>query len=257
MHEQPRRANGQFGETTREEAEVDLLGTPAVPQGSFLFPPIVHTAAEAIAFWERVEIPDEICMKAQSWYVSDFQRAVDEGPESAWLDGDGPLVWQYYEPRHPRPDPADTAATAAWEAEKNAWGEKFCEDLREALRSRPEYIDPRDVRQFAKVIGLIGAANTLPEAEAEKVRHEHMVELTDGPDTVFNINLRRGLFGFGEALRNPHNFDPDIKHTNFVKGIATAMTNISHEQRELLLGEFANVNDNLVKVADVAIATRR
>lgn len=256
MHEQPRRANGQFGETTREEAEIDLLGGPAVPQGSFLFPPIVHTAAEAIAFWERVEIPDEICMKAQSWYVSDFQRAVDEGPESVWLDGDGPLVWQYYEPRHPRPDAADTAATAAWEAEKNAWGEKFCEDLRETLRSRPEYIDPRDVRQFAKVIGLIGAANTLPEAEAEKVRHEHMVELTDGPDTVFNINLRRGLFGFGAALRNPRNFDPDKQRDDQVLAIAYALGLNADEQRATLLGEFANVNDNLVKVADVVIQTR-
>lgn len=262
MHEQPRRANGQFGETARDEAVVDLslVPVPKVPQGSFLFPPIVHTAEEAIAFWENVDIPDEICMKASAWYVADFQRVVDQGPDGLWIDGQGPVVWAYWEIENPRPDASDEVATAAWEAEKQQWGARFVAELRETLRNRPQYIDPRDVRQFVKTIGLVGSANTLPADEAYRLRHGHLIELTTGTDTMWNTNLNNGLFGFGEALRNPANFDPAKRINDQTTDIIVGIGRELDEQRGALSGamreEFGNVNDNLVTVADVVIQTR-
>lgn len=257
MHEQPRRSNGQFGETLRDEAAVDLsaVPTPAVPQGSFLYPPIVHTAEEAVAFWENVEIPDEICMKASAWYVGDFQRVIDEGPEGLWIDGRGPAAWAYWEVQNPRPDESDPAAVAAWEAQKAAFGAEFVNGLRETLRSRPQHLDPRDVRQFVKTIGLVGSANTLSAAEAEKIRHGHYIELTTGTDTVWNTNLNNGLFGFGEALRNPGNFDPEQRLSRQTADIVVAVGRELDASGAALRDEFGNVNDNLVKVADVVIRT--
>lgn len=249
MTEQPRRVNGQFAEVARDEATVSLV--PHIPVGSFLYPPILHDADTAILFWENEDIPDEVLHKCSSLYVAHWAATADYGAASLWEENLGPD----WEAAHPAP--TDPSRRAAWEAERERARDAFVPDLNEALRNRPEVLDPRDVRQAAKAIGLIGAAQTLPPEQAEIVRR-HPIELTTGIHTVREVNLRLGLFDFGNALRYPGNYqsqgDAGRDERMAVAILTAVQAAVGSSQREIL-GEIGKVNDNVIKTAEIVVDT--
>ena len=248
MTEQPRRSNGQFGEVSRDEATVSLAPVPAVPPGSFLYPPILRNADDAIAFWEQEEIPDEVLNKCRAMYVAQFQATVDYGPEEMW---EGPIGARYDE-EHPMP--SDPTAQEAWREERERYGAQYVNGLRETLRGRPEFLDPRDVRQLAKVVGYIGTAMTLPREEGDRLR-EHGVELTTGRFTVREINTNYGLFAIGEYLRDPDRYDEAKRDERLTMAVAAVVNVALAHQSGQIREEFGNVNDNVRQTAQIVIDT--
>lgn len=196
----PRERDGKYAPYAQPElGETPLSGQ--VPQGSFLFPPILHSAAEAIAFWESAEIPDTVCMNTSGEYVAQWAATVEEFPQALW-DNQCGRAWDRANPR-----PADPAQADQWEERRQVAGETFIREQTERLKARPEYLEPRDVRQMCKVIGLNGSRRSLPESERELI-NEHPIELTTGTTTVAQANNDYGLGQFAYRVRDPVVYDP-------------------------------------------------
>lgn len=226
-----RRDNGQFGRQERGEADVALLNPP---RGSFLYPPILHTAAEAIAFWESVDIPDDVLQKTASAYVAQWATVTQHGARLYW-ENRFEREWEAESPQ-----PADRSRMEAWLDAKNRAQVAFENQWSETLRNRPEYLDPRDVRQVAKVVGLIGTPLSDPAERA--VMRDHPIELTTGWTTVGDVNLITGAPYFGDAVQNPANYMTGVDDQRIADIVAKAL----EQQRQVLRTEFGQVNDNIV-----------
>lgn len=182
---QPRSGNGQFAEFVHAPAPDDIA-LPQPKQGSFLFPPILRNAEEAIAFYEHVEIPDEVCQKVRSEYEAQWQVAVDYGPEG---------VWELVRVEREKDGlPADDQARA-----------EFVVEWRQKMRDRPETLDVRDVRAAARVIGLAAAASHLPEEDRNAVA-VHPIETTGGDLTTREYHRSLGLAYISNAVTDPDSY---------------------------------------------------
>lgn len=93
---------GQFAPDSRREADTRLANTP-VPDGSYRHPPRFDSADQIAAFWNRVEIPDQVLDKLDAYYqkttgtypAAKIQFAIDvqmdkegKGHRSYWADYD-------------------------------------------------------------------------------------------------------------------------------------------------------------------------
>lgn len=225
-----RRPNGQFGHQERAEGDVGVL---SVPRGSFLYPPILHTAREAIAFWESVDIPDEVLQKTASAYVAQW-AVVSQNAAHFYWDDRFESEWEAENPQ-----PTDRGRMEAWLDAKNRAQVAFENHWTETLRARPEYLDPRDVRQVAKAVGLLGTPIADPEERA--LMRAHPIELTTGWSTVGEVNLVSGAPYFGGTILNPANYSAEDD-----KRIADIVARALEQERANLRSEFGTVNDNIV-----------
>jgi hypothetical protein len=160
-------------------------------QGSYLYPPILHSTLEAIAFWESVEIPDKVCDEVARQYDTQWQAVIDFLPLQ---------MWQHAVRAEREADGEDVSEEAH---------QQFVDEWRAKLTVRPTVLDPRDVRAAAKVIGLVSAKKALPEAERHHI-DDHQVETTDGYTSVRDYNLGMGLAFFGATVTDPATYRTDV-----------------------------------------------
>jgi hypothetical protein len=226
-----------WGEETTGEADVDLH--IEAKHGSYLYPPILHNAAEAIAFWENVEIPDEVCDKVASQYVAQW-RAVTE-----YLPGQ---MWDYGF-RAQREAAGEDVSEEARNRFVDEWSDKFA--------ARPEVMDPRDVRVAAKVIGMIATKQTLPDEERRYIDN-YEVETTNGLTTVRDYNLDQGLAYFGTAVTDPSTYRKDIDgELARLRVLLEEVKGEVGESREATDGVVRHVGEQLVDMIALSAQGRR
>lgn len=225
-----------WGQEPTAEADVDLhIGHK---QGSYLYPPILHNAAEAIAFWENVEIPDEVCDQVASQYVAQWKAVTDYLPGQMWDYG--------------------------FRAQREAAGEDVSDDAREQFiaewtdkfASRPEVLDPRDARVAAKVIGMTATKQALPEDERRYI-DDYPVETTKGITTVRDYNLGQGLAYFGASISDPSTYRKDIDgELAKIRMLLEQVNSNVDETRDATDGVVRHVGTQLVDMIEAAAHRR-
>lgn len=193
---QPRDNAGRYAETERDVVDIDL--TP-VPQGSFLFPPIMTTRDEVVAFYEHVEIPDEVLMKIASNYVANRQELKPVNARIWWVENE-------------RSFRADYSGADVSDEARDAYVAK----LEETWSSLPDYLDPRDARAAAKAIGIARAAQSISDAQEWTATWLHEVETTKGPASVHDLTRDWGLYRFSDIVTNPVAYDPEARMRELV-----------------------------------------
>ena len=226
-----------WGSEATAEADVDLL--IEAKHGSYLYPPILHNAAEAIAFWENVEIPDEVCDKVASQYVAQWQAVTNFLPLQMWQYG-------FREQREARGEDVSEAAH-----------QQFVDEWRAKFASRPDHLDPRDVRVAAKVIGMTATKRTLPEDEQRYI-DDYEIETTTGITTVRDYNLDQGLAYFGSSISDPSTYRKDIDgELAKIRLLLEEVKGDVGESRDATDGVVRHVGEQLVDMIEAAGRSRR
>ena len=185
MTEQARERNGQFAAMPLSEVDATLH---VAPKGSYLFPDFLDQADEVVAFYDRVEIPDEVCMHVSKSFKASRPAVADVYPQHYWDNVE--LAWRE---RHGE----DTSEAAERE---------FVTSYADRLRQLPDALDPRDARVAAKVIGMNDAAYQLNDAEADLVRNV-LVETSAGEKTMREAYRDWALGMFAVSTVDPDTYN--------------------------------------------------
>lgn len=226
---QPRTGDGRFSETERPAVDLDL--TP-VPQGSFLFPAILEDAKQTIAFFERVEISDDVCMKVSSSYVAS-REVTQRSDETEW--------WDDAEKPFRERNGIDVSDRAR---------DEYLVEARDAWTNLPEYLDPRDARAAAKVIGMMkSAAGNLDRAERDVVG-SHLVATTTGPVPARDLFRNWGLGAFENAIVDPSAYDQDAKLRQFAAELSGQVAAGDERTRAEIAEELAKTRAEISREAE-------
>lgn len=184
MSEQPRERDGRFAAMPLGEVDATLH---VAPKGSYLFPDFLDQADEVVAFYDRVEIPDEVCMHVSKSFKLSRPAVPDVYPQHYWDNVE--LSWRE---RHGE----DTSEAAERE---------FVASYADRLRQLPDALDPRDARVAAKVIGMNDAAYQLPVEEADMVRNT-LVETSAGEKSMREAYRDWALGMFAVSTVDPETY---------------------------------------------------
>lgn len=195
---------GQFAALLRRESPV-ALNRPV--EGTFLFPPPMRTAAEAIEFWTQVAIPDQALARMHLEYRNSVGKAREEwaAPAWSWHERDR---WLDQNPRPP--SDAHPEALAEWKAAEKASEDAYARRLQERLGTMPEELDRTDARPLFRAAAMLLTAydGGLPRTERRKVA-DHVLEFAAGPRSVADAAVETGLVGIATRFVTPENYDRD------------------------------------------------
>lgn len=210
---------GQFAASARGEAEgVSLTAL----DGSFLYPPKFHTAAEVIEFWSRVEVPDAVLARADRTYADAYQGMLHEWPDVAW-DIVGEDAWTRSNPR-----PADENERQAWEARRDEAQAACVAQMREAINTAPERLNRRDLRPIVRACAMVESA-LLDLSDSEvRIVEAHPIRLTAGETTVLDAVSRTAMIGLRSGFS-----DPDL----YTRSLVADTDQADHEVDETPVGE--------------------
>ncbi len=187
MTEQPRHPDGRYGPFLLSEADAALV---VPPKGSYLFHDVLGSADAVVAFYDTVDIPDEVCMKLTEHYAAARASGTRGYPDFLWDNSERPM--------------RDRAGRDTSEEARRA----FVDEYELHLNNLPATLDPRDVRVAAKVIGMNDAARYLRAPEDSMVRAT-LVHTTNGDKTVREVFREWGLGMFSPTIVDPETYRAD------------------------------------------------
>lgn len=245
--EAARQASGQFGPDVAEEADVARLGLAPVPNGSYLYPPVLHTAVEAIAYFEQVEIPDRVMEQASARH----QYETKNPPDAERLRAMRKAIGAEYDRRYPHGGGPDREA--------------YIDDVLDSGEGmdRPDALNPPDARAVAKVAGLWIATTHLEGEEFERVL-DHQVETTQGWRSVHQIMRawRVGRYSRDIAVASNHEawrdrVDRPVIHAPAPAAAVPAAAAADSGASEALLAEIRAMRQDLERQQDLELLSRK
>ena len=241
-------SGGQFATTERGESTVTLAPID-VPSGSFLYPPVLRNADEAVAFWSTVEIPDEVLARLDRAYVDVLDQMKLVVPTKSW-NGDARLVWE-----RDNPAPSDPSARASWESSRDSAEATYAERMRRKFASAPDRLNRADLRPLVRATAMWTAVREMDDAERLKV-HDHVLDFTDGPRRVATAAVETGIAGWRGRFLDPEIYDADGDgiFDSQVSKIRETVREIMDEHETKLDGALDELHDNVVSVRNTVLA---
>ncbi|MEH0110612.1 hypothetical protein V6N00_12950 [Tersicoccus sp. MR15.9] len=187
-----RHQDGRFAETVHGETSVQLYDRT---DGTFFYPSPFSNAESCVAFWNTVDVPDEIVDQLVNAYRARHQAqvATDDAEIDrlmlAWAD-----EWMAANPEPGRWTPKEekVAHRERYEADFNAHRAEIEPQVRTSRASRISAYDGRQLVRVLKMEAYRPNPDRYPE-ESLAVLDKHPVELYDETLTVRQIEQKYGL----------------------------------------------------------------
>lgn len=230
-HPQPRvpgggPTGGQYAPRPHPEVEGSTLGSLTDEEynrdGSFFWPPYPRSAAQLVAFFESVPVPDQVLTRVSHDYVEHVERL-----EDAAMDD----VQARWEREHPRPQPGIFASahkasqsSSAWEAARDA---AVGAELDRVRSLRPPSIPGLWTRPLVRASLMHWYSSTLPAEEQAEV-DTHVVQIGGHGYTVAELSSTYRL----HELQERGSFADPRGNAREISALADALTGRLDEVRE-------------------------
>lgn len=202
INEQGRQPDGKWDTKNQSDPSGPLTGE--IPDdvynadGTFHYPVKAKSAAQAIAFWSKVDVDDESLTELQMIHLQNRDEWL-RNQDAAWSE-----QWEAaYDTTTPAPATkvfgSNAKALENWETAKAAALDVSRRDHLGGLwDERAQVIGNSDARTVARVLGLGIYTKQLPEAERAKVL-AHRVDVNQTSMTVHEAFTHFGLDGINPA----------------------------------------------------------